>query len=384
MGKWLLIVSGVLITAYIFLSGGNSVRVQTATAALRDLSVTVQEQGQTRAYLPFVVTAPVTGHLQRHEWIAGDVVAQGDELATLALVTETSRDTAALRANLAAATARRESAQAVLAEAETTLERATREAQRRERLFLDRLISEEEHDTYLQTLAATQSRVNSARATLAASAAEQRSAAAQLMGLDAEDNSSAVKLHAPSSGTIHTVFERGDRVVSAGTPLLEISNQDAMEVVVDLLTQDAVRVRPGATIEVRDWGGDQIVMGTVDYIEPRAFTKYSALGVEEQRVNVIGTLQRPPAELGAGYRIEAAIVVWQQAQVLSIPAGALFRRDEQWQVFVAVDGRARLRQVSIGERNREYAQVLAGLEAGEQVIVFPSDLVQNGVAIDAR
>ncbi len=381
MRKWTLIALGVVLTAYLLFSGSDPIRVQTEVVALRDLTITVQEQGRTRAHLPFVVTAPVTGHLQRHEWLAGDAVEQGQLLTNLALVTETTRAEAALRANLAAANARRESAQAILDEAETTLERASREAQRRERLYLDRLISEEEHDTYRQTVAAAESRVSSARAALTAASAEQRSAEAQLMGLNTGDDSSAISVAAPSSGTILTVFERGDRVVAAGTPLFEISNEDSLEVVVDLLTQEAVRVRPGATIEIRGWGNEQELTGTVDYIEPLAFTKYSALGVEEQRVNVIGILQQPPPELGAAYRIEAAIVVWRQAQVLTVPTGALFRRDDQWQVFVAVDGHAQLRSVTIGERNRDHAQVLAGLEAGEHVIVFPSDLVQHGVAI---
>lgn len=383
MSKWIMVGVAVLFVLLFLLSGSEVVRVQTATVQEQELTVTVQEQGRTRARLPYTVSAPVNGHLLRTELMEGDQVSQGQLLAQLALVSEDSRTEASYRANLAAATARRDAAQAALREAETAAERATREAQRRERLYLDRLISEEERDAYQQTVAATQSRLNSAQSALQAAEAELNSAQALLMGSDTDASGDlAISVTAPVSGTIQTVHERGDRVVSAGTPLFQISNNDELELVIDLLTQDAVRVQPGARIEISGWGGEGSIQGQVDYVEPQAFTKFSALGVEEQRVNVIGRLLEEQAGLGAGYRIEAAIVVWQQEEVLTVPTSALFRRDNQWHVFVADQGQARLRVIEIGEQSRDSAQVLSGLTIGEKVIVFPSDQIEEGVNIE--
>jgi len=213
--------------------------------------------------------------------------------------------------------------------------------------------------------------------------ADETSARALLMGSSGSDSENpTVQVYAPASGTIQLVHERGDRVIAAGTPLFQISNEDALELIIDLLTQDAVRVYPGDTILITGWGGDDVLMGKVDYVEPQAFTKYSALGVEEQRVNVVGSLLENNPQLGAGYRIEAAIAVWQQDDVLTVPTSALFRRDNSWHVFLVENDTATLRPVRVGQRSRDYAQVLEGLQRGSEVIAFPSDLVQEGVAVE--
>lgn len=132
---------------------------------------------------------------------------------------------------------------------------------------------------------------------------------------------------------------------------------------------------------ITGWGGAEVLRGAVERIEPQAFTKISALGVEEQRVNVIGALPAVPAGLGAEYRIDAAIVVWDQSDVLTVPASALFQREGRWQVFTVEGARAQLRSIETGQRNRDYVQVLDGLEAGAEVVVFPSDLVRDGVRV---
>lgn len=382
MTKWIVSALLLLVVLLFALNGEDAVRVQTAMIERGDLTVTVQEQGRTRARLPFTVSAPVTAHMRRTNWLEGDQVEAGQELATLALLAEDTRTEASYQANLAAAIARRNAAAASLAEAESALERAEREAQRRERLFLDRMIGEEERDAYLQAQDAARSRLSSAQSALRAAEADESSARARLMGSAPDsDDSSSIIVTAPVSGTIQLVHERGDRVVAAGTPLFQISNDDALELVVDLLTQDAVRVTPGAPMQVSGWGGEQTLTAVVDYVEPLAFTKYSALGVEEQRVNVIASLVNGEHPLGAGYRIEAAIEVWQQDNVLKVPTSALFRRDGRWHVFVVSDDRALLRDLVIGERSRDHAQVLEGLSINDEVIIFPSDLVQDGVAI---
>lgn len=383
MRKWILGFLALLaIVIYLVSTSSSALRVETATVEQRDLVITVQEQGRTRARLPYTVTAPVNAYMQRTILIEGDRVEQGQALAELSLLAEDNRAEASYRANLQAAEARRRVAEASLAEAESALTRSRNEADRRERLFIDRLIGSEEVELYRQAAQAAESRLQSARSSLAAARAEVESARARLMGSEGNDESEGnLILTAPVSGTVLAVHERGDRAVAAGTALFDISDGDAQELVVDLLTQDAVRVSAGDEILVTGWGSNETLRAVVDYIEPQAFTKFSALGVEEQRVNVVGSLIQSHPALGAGYRIEAAIVVAQHEQTLAVPASALFRRNEQWHVFAVVDGRASLRMVQIGDRNREHAQVQEGLQAGDYVIVFPSDLVLDGVEV---
>lgn len=381
MRKWIVGALALLaVTVYLVMSSSSALPVDTATITTQDLVITVQEQGRTRARLPWTVTAPVNAHMLRSALIEGQRVEQGQVLAELALLAEDNRTEAAYRAGLDAAEARRRVAEASLAEAESALERSRSEASRRERLALDRLIGREELELYQQALAAAEARVQSARSSVNAAQADVASASARLMGTDG-NSENRLTLTAPVGGTVLRVLERGDRAVSAGTPLFEISDGDAMELVVDLLTQEAVRVRPGDDILVTGWGSNDVLRAVVDYVEPQAFTKFSALGVEEQRVNVIGSLVQTAPMLGAGYRIEAAIVVARHEQALAVPVSALFRRNDQWHVFVVENGRAALRRLEIGDRNRDFAQVINGLSAGDSVILYPSDLISDGVDV---
>lgn len=381
MRKWIVGALALLaVTVYLVMSSSSALPVDTATITTQDLVITVQEQGRTRARLPWTVTAPVNAHMLRSALIEGQRVEQGQVLAELALLAEDNRTEAAYRAGLDAAEARRRVAEASLAEAESALERSRSEASRRERLALDRLIGREELELYQQALAAAEARVQSARSSVNAAQADVASASARLMGTDG-NGENRLTLTAPVGGTVLRVLERGDRAVSAGTPLFEISDGDAMELVVDLLTQEAVRVRPGDDILVTGWGSNDVLRAVVDYVEPQAFTKFSALGVEEQRVNVIGSLVQTAPMLGAGYRIEAAIVVARHEQALAVPVSALFRRNDEWHVFVVENGRAALRRLEIGDRNRDFAQVINGLSAGDSVILYPSDLISDGVDV---
>jgi len=353
--------------------------VETAVVAPMPLLVTVEEQGRTRAREPYTVAAPVTGALLRTALIEGDRVSAGQILASIALAPDDLRTAAVLQAAEAAAEARERVAAAALEEAGSASARARQESQRREALFAQGLIAREEREAFAQGAAAAQAREANARAALQAAAAERESARSQRLG--SAGDAGILDVLSPAAGTIQRVFEKSERVVAAGTPLFQISNGDALELVVDLLTQEAVLVRPGNRILLSSWGGEQTLEGVVRYVEPQAFTKFSALGVEEQRVNVIGELLSPNPGLGAEYRIEAAIVVDQAETVLSVPMSALFRRAGQWQVFAVVEGLVQLREVQIGRRNSAQAEVLAGLAEGERVVVFPSDLVLDGIAV---
>jgi HlyD family secretion protein len=190
-----------------------------------------------------------------------------------------------------------------------------------------------------------------------------------------------VELHSPVDGTVLRIREESERVVTVGTPLLEIGDPTALEIVIDILSNDAVPVRPDAPVLIEDWGGDHPLMARVRLVEPSGFTKVSALGVEEQRVNVIADFVDKPAALGDGYRVEARIVIWKKDDVLKIPSSALFRHQGAWSVFVVEGNKAWHRAVEIDHRNPFEVEILQGLQENETVILHPSDLLDEGVRV---
>jgi HlyD family secretion protein len=185
----------------------------------------------------------------------------------------------------------------------------------------------------------------------------------------------------PVAGRLFRIPERSERIVAAGQPVLEIGDAQQLELVIDVLSEDAVRIRPGNRVVVERWGGDRPLYGVVRLIEPSAFQKISALGIEEQRVNVIADLSEAPPELGDAYRVEAQIVIWESPSVLKVPVSALARVEEEWSVFTVEGGRAVRRRIEIGQRNPLEAEVVSGLDEGAVVIVHPSFEVRDGVRV---
>ncbi len=376
-----LLVIIVIVLALVLMLRPSAIDVEVAEIERGQLTVTVDDQGRTRAKNPFIVAAPIYGRHLRSQLNEGDVVITGEVVARIALPQEDLRTEAVLEANLEAAEARFEMVNAELMEAEAAYDRALREEERRQQLAEDGLISTEERENYRQLSVAAETRVMSLSASRLAVAAEVESARSRMLGLGEENQEFVQNVLSPADGTIYRLFEENERVLAAGTPLLEISNEDELEIVVDLLTQDAVKVARGDRMLISGWGGDNVLEALISYIEPEAFTKFSALGVEEQRVNVIADFVETPDMLGAEYRIEASIIIWQEDDVLLIPTSAIFQRNNAWYTFVAEDGQASLKQVAIGNRNQEFAEVTGLLEAGETVILFPSDLIEQGVKV---
>ena len=383
LGKWLIpgVLAVVVILAVVFAMSPTPLPVETALVEERTLTILVEEQGRTRARDPFVVAAPINGRLLRIQLDEGNHVEQGQIIARIALAPEDRRTEATYRANLTAAEARQAAAEAALMEAESAVARARREEERRGELLKNNLISQEELEYYYQVTDSAEARRLSAQATQAAAAAEVESARSRLLGISTDNEEGVLDITAPVSGTIYRVYEESERVVQAGTPLMDISNDDSLEIIIDLLTQDAVKVSPGDPILVTGWGEDRVISARVSYIEPQAFTKISALGVEEQRVNVIAEFLEPTSPLGAGYRIEAGIVVWEEDNVLTVPTSALFQRSSTWQVFVVTGDTVELRALALGQRGREYAQVLHGLRADDRIVLYPSDLISEGITV---
>ena len=357
------------------------------------MTVTVDDLGETRVTDMYVVSAPISGELLRVPLKPGDridpgrtVLARirpaGPGLLDARTVAQTEASIRALQAQLAATRDRLAEARAERELAERELARTAELATRGfvSRAALDRATAV--RDRSLAATAEAADMVESARQSLAAARASLMTSASPGRGRGA------VAVTAPVGGFVMRVPQESERVVVAGTPLLEIGDPARLEMVTDLLSADAVRVREGADVLIEDWGGERPLRGRVRRIEPYGFLKISALGVEEQRVNVIIDFAEPHEawrRLGHGFRGRVRIATWSAPGVLRVPVSALFRSGPDWAVFaVGDDGKARLTRVRIGRMNDEVAEVLGGLRPGSRVILHPGDRLEDGLAVRAR
>lgn len=367
------------------------VPVDAAQVTRGKLVVAIEETGVTRVKDRYVVSAPVAGTLSRQIREPGDAVKEGEVLAEIApvlapLLDERTRSEA--QATLSAALSALGQAQAQQERARVAKELATGEHARAEalaragslpqqaleRAAFDARMRDEELSSAVFAVKVAGEQVRIARATLAG---EGRGAARDRH----------IDVLAPASGRVLRVPQKSAGVVQAGAPLLEVGDPEALELVVDLLTTDAVQVRPGTPVTVQGWGGDRPLAASVRRIEPSAFTKLSALGVEEQRVNVIAVFTDPHAAwsaLGDAFRIEARLVLWQGEDVAKIPQGAVFRHGNEWAAFRIDSARAHLVPVRIGHRGESEVEVLDGLPPGTVVAVHPGDRVKEGARVEIR
>jgi HlyD family secretion protein len=279
-----------------------------------------------------------------------------------------------------AAAARVRAAQAALARADAAHQQAVRELGRRQRLAEQGAIAAEQVEQYQLAERARFEELAAARETAAAAESDLEAAGAALLASSSESTAAAVVVRAPADGEVLRISERSARIVSPGEPLVELGGTGVLEAVADVLSSDAVRILAGMPARFVGWGGPPLE-GSVRLVEPSAFTKVSALGVEEQRVNVIIDIDDCPPELGDGYRVEVEITVWQDEHVLTVPSSALFRDGDVWRTFALVDGRAVLREVVPGESSGASTQILDGLEEGDRVILFPSDALTDGASV---
>src|SRR5687767_3942555 len=341
--------------------------VDVAPVARGPMQVTVDEDGETRVRDRFVISAPVSGRLQRIELEPGDAVTPGvvARLAPADPPLLDPRTRAELQAAADAARAAVGEARADRDRAVAALQRATAAARRLAGLVEYGAVSREDHET-AQTNAATAGTVLAA-AEFALTRAERELQVANARLLRPPGTGRLVDVVSPVAGVVLRRLRESECVVAAGEPLLEIGDPKQLELVVDLLSTGAVRVRAGDRVSIERWGGDHALAGRVRRIEPSAFLKLSALGVEEQRVNVVVEFDDPAKaarKLGDAYRAEVRIVVWESDNVLMVPVGSLFRRGAEWSVFVADGDRARVREVSLGERNSDSGQILEGVRDG--------------------
>ncbi|MBV8201651.1 MAG: efflux RND transporter periplasmic adaptor subunit [Acidobacteria bacterium] len=346
------------------------------------LAVTVDEQGQTRVLLRAVVAAPAAGRLARIRLDEGDMVVEGAPLAELAPTPLDPRTRQQAEAQLRQTEAALREARAREAEAAAALEQARSNLARARQLLAAGSVPVAERERAETAERSAADEVAAARYRTQGAAAEVSSARAALV--ETMRPGHMVEVRSPAAGRVLRVFEKSERVVQAGTPLVEVGDPAVLEAVVDVLSSDAVRVQPGAPMLLDDGSGLPPLAGRVHRIEPSGFTKVSPLGVEEQRVNVIGRFVTPPRRIADRYRVEAQIVLWQAPDVLKVPVGALFRTGSGWSVFVAAGGRARRRAVRIDHLGAAEAEVTGGLSPGERVVLHPGDNVKDGARVRPR
>ena len=386
----LIIIGGVVVGLLTLWLRPRPTRVDGAKATRGALQVTVDGEGKTRVRDRYVIASPVGGRLRRIDLRRGDAVEHGQVIAQidpipLAPLDPRQRAEAIGRVN-AAEDAKRE-IDRIIDLHKAAYDQARRELQRCEILVRSGDISRQEVER-AQTAVATALREYEAAKSRSESAAhEVEIARAALIAVDRAGRSNSmapVKVQAPTRGKVLRMLEESERVITAGTPLVELSNPSKLEVVIELLSTDAVKVSPGALVLVEDWGGPTALEARVRLIEPSAFTKVSALGIEEQRVNVVADLIETSAVLGDGYRVEGRIVVWETENALRVPVSALFRRGENWSLFVVKNGVARLHDVEVGQRTPFQAEIKSGLEEGAEVIVHPSNQITDGASVEVQ
>jgi HlyD family secretion protein len=376
--RWALLIGAFLVAGLAFAFWPESTPVDTDKVSRGPMVIGVVDDGVTRAVDVYVVSAPVTGYLSRIELEVGDPVARGAVITQMSGRPSTPldpRSSQELRAALASARAGESGASVSLAQSRSDLARAEELSRRG---FLPRA-----------QLEAARTRVASDQVALGQRRAEIARIQALLAAPTGAAAAAAIAVRAPASGTVLTVINESAGVISEGAPLMTIGDPNRIEAVVDLLSREAVRVKEGDRVEITQWGGDAPLIGHVERIEPFGKLKISALGIEEQRVNVIIRFDADNAaqavRLGHGYQIDAKIVTWSSPHALRVPIGALFRgSDGGWKAFVIESGRARERGVSIGRINEEFGQVLSGLQSGDAVILNPGKSLADGARVRSR
>jgi HlyD family secretion protein len=359
----------------------ETIMVEVAPAAVGALLVTVGDEGQTRVRHRHIITAPVPGRLERITLDVGDAVTGGMVVARLAPLPLDARSRQQAEAALAASRDLERMSLAAVDQARTTLEQAQQDRQRAERLVAGGGIAPAEVERLQLGERARQREVEAAEARARAASHDVESARSALLAAGTAAGTQTLLLTCPVGGRVLAIPERSERTVQPGEPLLEIGDPSDLEIVVDLLSTDAVKVSPGQRLLVTGWGGDSTLEGRVRRVDPAGFTKVSALGVEEQRVNVVGDFVAAPGRLGDRFRLEVRVVLWESDSVLKAPASALFRRGDRWALFALEGGRARERAVTIGHESSTEAEIRAGLQPGEMVIRHPTDRIRNGTRV---
>ena len=374
--RWLPYAAGIaLLIALGFGLRPRPATVETAHAITGALRATVSEEGKTRIRQRYVVSSPVTGQLRRVPFKPGAEITPDSVVAVIQPMAATPLDTR----SRALAEARRTAATATLEKTIAVQKLAASELKRVQAMFSAGTVSPQDVDS-------VQIRETNAARDVASAEGALRAAEAELAEAAPGDaGTKLVEVRSPVAGRVLHVFQESERPVTAGTPVLDVGDPADLEVVIELLSRDGAALAPGTRVELEQWGGPKPLEARVRLVEPAAFTKISALGVEEQRVNVVADIVTPLAErltLGDNFRVEARVIVWEDPKVLKVPVSALFRHGSEWSAYVVRDGRAALVPVQAGRSSGPETQVLAGLKEGDEVVLYPGDRVQDGMRVN--
>lgn len=385
-----LVVLGAVLLVYLLLP--SPVEVRTARVGYAPLQVIVEEEGETRVKNRFTISSPVAATIRRIHLEAGDRVRQGQPLVFLegpraSILDVRARDEAAAGAQAAAA--RLEQAREQTRAAQASAKLAATELARTQALFESGAVSRQDLDEARTAASQADADLEAVRARVTTARAELEAARATLRSVSEGQGDTGVQdiLRSPVTGRVLAVHQRNEGFVNAGEPLVDVGDIDRLEVWTDVLSQDAVGIRPGTRVLFVRWGGDATLEGVVDRIEPQGTTVVSALGVEEQRVQVIADIASPKhawTGLGSGYRVLSRFVIWEHDRVLQAPAGALFRVQDGWAAFRVENGRAVRKRVMTGQRSGLAVQVLDGLGHGDVVIVHPDDSIKEGIRVSPQ
>jgi HlyD family secretion protein len=365
------VVAAVVVVLVLWSLWPAPVDVDTGTVSRGPLETTVDVDGVTRVQDRYEIAASVSGRLERTALRPGDAVPLDPQAQAVG------------DAHLSGALARAAEARSWVTQTQRALEQTERSTARMRVIAGAGAVSRDEMERTELQLAAARNEHEAAVARAAALNAEVGAARAALLGGTGSPGA-VVLVRSPVSGTVLRIHEQSERVVPAGTPLLAIGDALHLEVVVDVLSTDAVGIEPGAVMRLVEWGGPGELEARVHTVAPQGFTKVSTLGVEEQRVEVIGALPGAPPALGDAYRVEVRIVTWSAPDVLKVANSALFRTGELWSVLVVESGRARLRQVVVDHRGETETEIVSGVEPGETLIRFPSDRIRAGTRVRPR
>jgi HlyD family secretion protein len=382
-----------VVIALVYSLSPQPVLVEQSEVTESSLLVTIREEGITRVKDRYVISAPVSGYMQRVNLEVGDRIEQGETLTELEPLRSDVLDPrrrAEAEARVAAARSALLSAQENAEAAKSDAELALTEYNRKEPLAETGAISQEELSLSRSSLQRAQAILRSSEFAVDVAQYELDAASTALQYSAAQNDSGVLKervpILSPVYGSILRRYRESEGVVSAGEALLEVGDPAALEVAVDALSADAANIHAGMEVILSNWGGPPLD-ALVRLVEPVGFTKISALGVEEQRVWVILDIVSPQEEwgtLGDGYRVEAEFLLWQEQQVLQVPASSLFRYEDRWAVYRIEENRAHLTAVNVGQRNGLQAQILSGLSPGQRVVSYPDSELVDGSRVRIR
>lgn len=365
--------------------------IETGAAARGPLTVRVSEEGKTRVRNRYVVAAPVAGKMRRLQLKPGDEVKAGETLLTaiepMAAPLLDPRARAQAEAVVAMHEATRKQASATLEGKQSALHLAEEDRDRMRAVKREGTVSEADRDRAEGEASMRAAEVRAAEFSLQVIDYELAQARAALERPEMETVGNLLEVKSPVSGRVLKVLQESEMVVSPGTQILEIGDPADIEIEAEILSRDAVAIRPGDAVEIEQWGGESPLKGRVRRVEPAAFTKISALGVEEQRVIVLSDLVEVPETaktLGDRFRVEARVAVWHGDDVLIVPAGALFREGNAWKTYLFKDGKAKLTAIEAGHSDGRFTEILAGLAAGDEVLLHPPDTVKDGSPVVRR